>query len=84
MTAAFVQPGERRAVDGQLYQGAGKLFWDFHEKQCTAAEGAETGDTCEQEQTFECDPEEYTLVGFSWVAGDNDIAEAKDTVPFPI
>lgn len=71
-------------VDGQLYQDDGRLFWDFHEKKCTALERAGTGDRCEHQQTFECDRGEYTLSGFSWIAGDNDIAHATETVRFPI
>lgn len=71
-------------VDGQLYQAGGVLFWDFHEKKCTAAEREASGDRCDHEQVFDCDPGEYTIVGFSWIAGDNEIAEARETVELPI
>ncbi len=71
-------------VDGQLYRNGGELFWDFHEKKCPAADRQAHGDTCEHDQIFQCDPGTYTIKGFSWIAGDNTIAEADDTITVPI
>jgi hypothetical protein len=71
-------------VDGQIYRDPGQLFWDFNEKRCPAEERRRTGDACDHEAMFGCDPGSYTLVGFSWIAGDNDIAEARETLRFPI
>jgi hypothetical protein len=71
-------------VDGQIYRAGGELFWDFHEKQCTASERRGNGDTCEHDQIFQCDPGTYTIKGFSWIAGDNTIADAEDSITVPI
>jgi hypothetical protein len=70
--------------DGQIYRNGGELFWDFHEQKCTAADRQAHGDTCEQDQIFQCDPGTYTIKGFSWIAGDNTIAEAEDSLTLPL
>ena len=70
-------------VDGQLYQD-GELFWDFHEKFCSAMDRMDHADMCEHEQLFECDPGRYAIKGFSWVAGDNEIATVEAQITLPI
>jgi hypothetical protein len=70
-------------VDGQLYRNQ-TLFWDFQEKLCTASDRIDHGDMCEHQQYFECDPGRYVIKGFSWVAGDNEIASVEDQITLPI
>ena len=70
-------------MDGQLYR-EDELFWDFHEKFCSATDRMDHGDTCEQEQSFECDPGRFTIKGFSWIAGDNEIASVEAEVTLPM